>query len=92
MCEMGSTNPQFLSKFISIKIFESVVRKVLVQNCQGSGVFLDGQHGSGSRTQRSTLTQLLAHCYWILSIMTIAKLMISARPEYYFTSLKRLAL
>ena len=38
---------------------ERVVRKVLVRHLEGNGVFPDGQHGS--RSQRSTLTQLLVH-------------------------------
>ena len=42
-----------------IKTFERVVRKVLVRHLENNGVFPDGQHGS--RAQRSTLTQLLAH-------------------------------
>ena len=42
-----------------IKSFEKVLRKVLVRHLETSGVFPDGQHGS--RGQRSTLTQLLAH-------------------------------
>ena len=42
-----------------IKTFERVIRKVLVRHLEETGVFPDGQHGS--RAQRSTLTQLLAH-------------------------------
>lgn len=40
-----------------IKSFERVIRKVIARHLEG--VFPDGQHGS--RLQRSTLTQLLAH-------------------------------
>ena len=42
-----------------IKSFEKVLRKVLVKHLETSGIFPNGQHGSHS--QRSTLTQLLAH-------------------------------
>ena len=42
-----------------IKTFERVVRKVLVRHLEHCGAFPDGQHGS--RAQRSTVTQLLAH-------------------------------
>ena len=42
-----------------IKSFEKVLRKVLVKHLETTGIFPDGEHGS--RSQRSTLTQLLAH-------------------------------
>ena len=42
-----------------IKIFERVVRKVLVKHIEDLGLLPEGQHGS--RSMRSTLTQLLAH-------------------------------
>ena len=42
-----------------IKIFERVVRKVLVKHIEKLGLLPDGQHGS--RSMRSTLTQLLSH-------------------------------
>ena len=42
-----------------IKTFERVIRKVLVRHLENQGVFPDGQHGG--RSQRSTVTQLLAH-------------------------------
>ena len=42
-----------------IKIFERVVRKVLVNHIEKLGILPDGQHGS--RSMRSTLTQLLSH-------------------------------
>ena len=42
-----------------IKIFERVVRKVVVNHLEDTGVFPDSQ--LGSRSQRSTVTQLLAH-------------------------------
>ena len=42
-----------------IKIFERVVRRALVKHIEKLGLLPDGQHGS--RSMRSTLTQLLAH-------------------------------
>ena len=42
-----------------IKTFERVMRRKLVKHLEGNGTFPDGQHGS--RAQRSTLSQLLAH-------------------------------
>ena len=42
-----------------IKVFERVVRKVLVRHIERQGLLPDGQHGS--RAMRSTLTQLLSH-------------------------------
>ena len=42
-----------------IKIFERVVRRVLVRHIEKLGLLPDGQHGS--RAMRSTLTQLLSH-------------------------------
>ena len=42
-----------------IKVFERVVRKALVHHIDQLGLLPEGQHGSRSR--RSTLTQLLAH-------------------------------
>ena len=42
-----------------IKIFERVVRRVLVRHIEKIGLLPDGQHGS--RAMRSTLTQLLSH-------------------------------
>ena len=42
-----------------IKIFERVVRKELVNHIERLGLIPEGQHGS--RSFRSTLTQLLAH-------------------------------
>ena len=42
-----------------IKVFERVVRRALVAHIDKLGLLPDGQHGSRSR--RSTLTQLLAH-------------------------------
>ena len=42
-----------------IKIFERVIRKVLVAHIEENNLLPDGQHGS--RPMRSTLTQLLAH-------------------------------
>ena len=43
-----------------IKVFERVVRQALVKHIDKHGLIPDGQHGSRSR--RSTLTQLL--CHW----------------------------
>ena len=42
-----------------IKVFERVVRRELVSHIERLGLIPDGQHGS--RSMRSTLTQLLAH-------------------------------
>ena len=42
-----------------IKVFERVVRQVLVRHIEKLGLLPDGQHGS--RALRSTLTQLLSH-------------------------------
>ena len=42
-----------------IKVFERVVRRALVHHIEKLGLLPDGQHGS--RSMRSTLTQLLAH-------------------------------
>ena len=42
-----------------IKVFERVVRRVLVKHIETEGLLPDGQHGS--RSLRSTLTQLLSH-------------------------------
>ena len=42
-----------------IKVFERVVRKVLVKHIEKLGLIPEGQHGS--RSMRSTLTQLLSH-------------------------------
>ena len=42
-----------------IKVFERVVRRVLVNYIDRQGLLPDGQHGS--RAMRSTLTQLLSH-------------------------------
>ena len=42
-----------------IKIFERVLRRVLVRHIERQGLLPDGQHGS--RGMRSTLTQLLSH-------------------------------
>ena len=42
-----------------IKVFERVVRRVLVKHIERQGLLPDGQHGS--RAMRSTLTQLLSH-------------------------------
>ena len=42
-----------------IKIFERVLRGVLVSHIEQNNLLPDGQHGS--RPMRSTLTQLLAH-------------------------------
>ena len=42
-----------------IKIFERVVRRVLVRHIDKLGLLPDGQHVS--RAMRSTLTQLLSH-------------------------------
>ena len=47
-----------------IKVFERVVRRVLVKHIERIGVLPDGQHGS--RAMRSTLTQLLTHWDTIL--------------------------
>ena len=42
-----------------IKVFERVMRRVLVDHIERQGLLPDGQHGS--RALRSTLTQLLTH-------------------------------
>ena len=42
-----------------IKVFERVIRRVLVRHIESQGLLPDGQHGS--RAMRSTLTQLLSH-------------------------------
>ena len=42
-----------------IKIFERVLRKMLVSHIEKNNILPDGQHGS--RAMRSTLTQLLGH-------------------------------
>ena len=42
-----------------IKVFERVIRRVLVSYIDNKGLLPDGQHGS--RAMRSTLTQLLSH-------------------------------
>ena len=42
-----------------IKVFERVVRRVLVRHIDRQGLLPNGQHGS--RAMRSTLTQLLSH-------------------------------
>ena len=42
-----------------IKIFERVLRKILVSHIEQNNILPDGQHGS--RSMRSTLTQLLGH-------------------------------
>ena len=42
-----------------IKVFERVLRRVLVRHIERQGILPDGQHGS--RAMRSTLTQLLSH-------------------------------
>ena len=42
-----------------IKVFERVVRRELVRHIERHGLIPEGQHGS--RSMRSTLTQLLAH-------------------------------
>ena len=42
-----------------LKIFEKVLRKMLVTHIEQNNILLDGQHGS--RPLRSTLTQLLGH-------------------------------
>jgi hypothetical protein len=42
-----------------IKVFERILRKVLVKHIEKLGLLPDGQHGS--RAMRSTLTQLLSH-------------------------------
>ena len=47
-----------------IKVFERVVRRVLVKHIERIGVLPDGQHGS--RAMRSTLTQFLTHWDTIL--------------------------
>ena len=47
-----------------IKVFERVVRRVLVKHIERIGFLPDGQHGS--RAMRSTLTQLLTHWDTIL--------------------------
>ena len=47
-----------------IKVFERVLRRVLVKFIERQGLLPDGQHGS--RAMRSTLTQLLSHWESIL--------------------------
>ena len=47
-----------------IKVFERVLRKVLVKHIEKLGILPEGQHGC--RTMRSTLTQLLTHWDTIL--------------------------
>ena len=42
-----------------IKVFERVIRRVLVNHIDRLGLLPDGQHGS--RAMRSTMTQLLSH-------------------------------
>ena len=50
-----------------MKVFEKVLRRVLVTHLEASGVLPDGQHGFGE--QRSTLTQLMAHWDQVLDLL-----------------------
>ena len=50
-----------------VKVFERVVRKVLVKHLEECGMLPEGQHGF--REQRSTLTQLMAHWDQVLDLL-----------------------
>ena len=54
-----------------IKVFERVVRRELVNHIERHGLIPEGQHGS--RSMRSTLTQLLAHWDSVLEGLSSSK-------------------
>ena len=64
-CFLDSENyrPVALTSHL-IKVLERVLRRVLVKHIEDNDIIPAGQHGS--RTSRSTLTQLLSHWNTIL--------------------------